>query len=121
MPWIGSSVLLSGLFAAGAGAALGRSRDQIVKSTAVSVSAASVSTSVAAAAKAGGYSLALAGPLAGVATSCLMYYLLKRRQPVPVRYVPFAAGRLFGSGIAPAIALPGSPIGRVEGNSVRAF
>ena len=118
LPTLGSSVLISGVFSTVAGTMMGRSRGQIVRSAAASMTAAGVSTTVAAAVKATGLTLTLAGPMAGIATSCLMYHLLKPRPVVPLKYKS-AVSSWSAISPVPGIALPDKPIGRLENGHLR--
>ena len=115
LPVIGSSVLISGVFSMVTGAMLGRPRGDIARSAAVSMSAAGVSATVAATLKATGLSLCMAGPMAGIATSCLMYQLLKRRPAPQLNYKSVWSA----ASPVPGFALPNKPIGRLEEGGLR--
>ena len=119
LPVAGASVLLSGLFSVATGCLLGRSKNQIMRTTATSLAASSVTATVAGIAKATGVSLGLAGLLPGIATSCLMYYLLHKEEIPRVHYTSSNPLLRSMSRLAAGFALPDRPIARIEGGALR--
>lgn len=119
LPVAGASVLLSGLCALATGRLLGRSADQVIRTTATSMAASSVTATVAGIAKATGVSLGLCGLLPGIATSCLMYYLLRKEEIPRVHYQSSNPLLRTVPGLAAGFALPAGPIARIEGGVLR--